>query len=581
MLFLGCYHDFNNKGTSHFTIFFGKTTRIIVFMALATKGRYRMFKVFLVEDEKVVREGIRKNIQWEQYGFHYTGDASDGELALPMIRDIRPDLLITDIKMPFMDGLTLIKLVRDELPRTKIIIISGYDDFTYAQQAIRMGVDQYLLKPIIKNKLVEILVELHEKMRDERQQQKYIEHFQREAQEYENFSRRRFFERIVTGVLSESEIAETAESMNIDIFAPYYNIVLFSLSSEEYDGSAPESYIEDLAAVQDEVTKLFIGRPELILFRWNITTYAVLVKGSQDDIVSNTIDCIKNIRDRCTAAGNDVGWYIARGTPVSRLSALPACFAEASRILAYRYICPEEHILTEASIQNLRKNNDFQTGTCGNEFEIEHVRKFLSRGTKQEIDDFIEQVLQNVGERVVSTTLLCRYLAMTVYFAAIKYLDSIGSGIDTIWSTDFWPNDNISTTEEIRKYARQVIKRAIELRDRESARQQHVLLKQAIDFINENYSDSSISLDKVAKNVNISPNYLSAVFSQEVGQTLTEYITSRRISEAKNMLRNTDMRLSEIAFAVGYKDPHYFSFVFKKVSGCTPSEYRRGSGSEH
>jgi len=182
-------------------------------MALATKGRYRMFKVFLVEDEKVVREGIRKNIQWEQYGFHYTGDASDGELALPMIRDIRPDLLITDIKMPFMDGLTLIKLVRDELPRTKIIIISGYDDFTYAQQAIRMGVDQYLLKPIIKNKLVEILVELHEKMRDERQQQKYIEHFQREAQEYENFSRRRFFERIVTGVLSESEIAETAESI--------------------------------------------------------------------------------------------------------------------------------------------------------------------------------------------------------------------------------------------------------------------------------------------------------------------------------------------------------------------------------
>ena len=136
-------------------------------------------------------------------------------------------------------------------------------------------------------------------------------------------------------------------------------------------------------------------------------------------------------------------------------------------------------------------------------------------------------------------------------------------------------------TEEIRKYARHVIKRAIYLRDRESTRQQHVLLKQAIDFINENYTDPSISLDKVAKNVNISPNYLSAVFSQEVGQTLTEYITSRRINEAKNMLRNTDMRLSEIGFAVGYKDPHYFSFVFKKVSGCTPSEYRRGSGSEH
>ena len=233
-----------------------------------------MYKVFLVEDENVVREGIRKNILWEQYGFQYTGDASDGELALPLIRKIQPDLLITDIKMPFMNGLSLIDLVRKEFPRTKIVIISGYDDFSYAQQAIRMGVEQYLLKPIIKEKLVEILIGLHKKMTEEQRQQEYIESFQREAQEYENFSRRRFFEQIVTGGLSVSEISETAKTMNIDINAPFYNIVLFSLSSAEYDGSVPESYTENLAAVQDEVTKFIIGHTELILFRWNITTYA-------------------------------------------------------------------------------------------------------------------------------------------------------------------------------------------------------------------------------------------------------------------------------------------------------------------
>jgi len=545
------------------------------------EGKIQMFKVFLVEDENVVREGIRKNIQWEQYGFQYTGDASDGELALPMIREIQPDLLITDIKMPFMDGLTLIKLVRSELPRTKIVIISGYDDFTYAQQAIRMGVDQYLLKPIIKDKLVEILVELYGKMNEERQQQEYIEYFRREAQEYENFSRRSFFEKIVTGVLNESEIIETARSMDMDIEAPFYNIVLFSLSSAEYDGSAPEIYTENLASLQDDVTKLFIGRPELILFRWNITIYAVLVRGSEDDIVTNTIECIKNIRDRCLAAGNDVGWYIARGTPVPRLSALPSCFAEASRILSYRYLCPDEHILTEASIQDLRENSRFRAGTCSNEIDTEHVRKFLSGGTENEIEDFLEQVLENTGERVVSTALLCRYLAMTIYFAALKYLEMIGCSIDSLWSIDLWPSDSIATAGDLRNYAREVIRRAIDLRDRESTRRQHVLLKQAIDYIDKNFSDPSISLDKVAKNVNISPSYLSAVFSQEVGQTLTEYITSRRINEAKNMLRNTDMRLSEIAFAVGYKDPHYFSFVFRKVSGCTPSDYRRGTGSEH
>jgi len=130
-----------------------------------------MFKVFLVEDEVIVREGIRNNILWEQYGFHFAGDASDGELALPLIRKVKPDLLITDIKMPFMDGLELIRLVRKELPSTKIVIISGYDDFSYAQQAIRMGVEQYLLKPIVKEKMVEILIALRDKIEAERQQQ--------------------------------------------------------------------------------------------------------------------------------------------------------------------------------------------------------------------------------------------------------------------------------------------------------------------------------------------------------------------------------------------------------------------------
>ena len=149
-----------------------------------------MFKVFLVEDEIVVREGIRNNIQWEQYGFICAGDAPDGELALPLIRQIQPDLIITDIRMPFMDGLSLIELVRNELPRTKIVIISGYDDFAYAQQAIRLGVDQYLLKPIIKDKMVEILIELHKKMEAEQQQQEYLAQFQREVQEYEVLDRK-------------------------------------------------------------------------------------------------------------------------------------------------------------------------------------------------------------------------------------------------------------------------------------------------------------------------------------------------------------------------------------------------------
>ena len=535
-----------------------------------------MFKVFLVEDEIVVREGIRKTILWEQYGFLYAGDASDGELALPMIRRIQPDLLITDIKMPFMDGLALIELVRKELPKTKIVIISGYDDFTFAQKAIGMGVEQYLLKPIAKDKMVETLIVLQMKMEAEQQQREYLARFQREAQEYETFSRRRFFEKIVTGGMSVLDISETAQAMGIDINAPVYNIVLFSLNNAEYDGSAPESYTDSLADVQDKVTNFFVSRPELILFRWNVTTYAVMVKGGQDDIEERTRDCFENTRRLCTMAGRDVDWYIACGTPVSRLSAIPVCFSDASRVLSYRYLCPEEHILSEASICHIRKNDSFQTDTGNMEIGQERIRNFLTNGTVDEMDRFIDQLFQNAGDKAVSQPVFCRYLTMTVYFASAEYLDSIGCHADNVWPAELRPKDNVSTKEEARRYARQFMEQAIRLRDSESKKQQRDLLTQAILFIDENYQDESISLDRVARKVNISPNYFSAMFSQEVGQTFVEYLTGKRISEAKRILRQTDRRSSEIAPAVGYKDSHYFSFVFKKVAGCTPSEYRRG-----
>lgn len=535
-----------------------------------------MFKVFLVEDEVVVREGIRRNIQWEQYGFHYAGDAPDGELALPMIRQIKPDLLITDIKMPFMDGLSLIEVVREELPKTKIVIISGYDDFSYAQQAIRMGVEQYLLKPVIKEKMAEMLLEMGKKIEAEHRQQEYLESFQRETQEYENFSRRRFFEQIVTGGLSVSEMTETAKSMGIPLNAPCYNIVLFCLSGARYDASSPESYTEALAAVQNRVNQFFAEQTELILFRWNITTYAVLVKGTSENIDLRTRHCIEHIRMHCADAGRDVEWYIACGTPVSRLSAIPLCFAEASRILSYRYLCPDEHILSEESMRNFRKKNALGLDSGKKEINQNFIHNFLSSGAKDEINRFVDQLLQGVGD-AVSLPLFCRYLAMTIYFAAARYLDSIGCFSDSFWSPGLWPSDKLSDPDQVRQYAQRIMGQAIELRDRENIKQQRDILKKAIEFIDRNYWDDSISLNKVSKQVNISPNYLSAIFSQEMGQTFTDYLTGKRIEEAKRMLRRTDKRASEIAFAVGYRDPHYFSFVFKKVIGCTPSEYRRGN----
>ena len=152
-----------------------------------------MLKVFLVEDETIVRENLRDHIMWQQYGYQFAGEASDGEMALPLIRRLKPDVLITDVKMPFMDGLSLSAIVRQEFPQMKIIIISGYNDFEYARQAIQAGVEQYLLKPVTRSSLQKALQETREKIEQQRVQEEYLEKFKEDMQMYEQFSRRNFF----------------------------------------------------------------------------------------------------------------------------------------------------------------------------------------------------------------------------------------------------------------------------------------------------------------------------------------------------------------------------------------------------
>lgn len=223
-----------------------------------------MLRVFLVEDESVIRDGLRNKIPWEQYGFQFVGDAADGEMALPLIRKLKPDVLITDIKMPFMDGLSLSEIVKEEFPRTRIIIISGYDDFEYARQAIVVGVDQYLLKPITRAALRNVLMDLKEKIGQEVEQKDYQTQFQDEMQEFERFPLRRFFEKVLDGKLSVKEIYEEAAKLSLPITASCYDLMIFSLFEKENQPS--REHRDRFMRKQDEIFHYFLRHPQFILF---------------------------------------------------------------------------------------------------------------------------------------------------------------------------------------------------------------------------------------------------------------------------------------------------------------------------
>jgi two-component system, response regulator YesN len=198
-----------------------------------------LYKVILVEDEIVTREGIRDNVNWNAHGFQFCGDAADGEMALSLLETTRPDVLMTDIKMPFMDGLQLCKIVRERMPWIKIIILSGHDEFEYAHEAIKLGVKEYLLKPITVEDLHEILDKMANTLEKERLEQERLKKLQDQVEENQAALRERFLLKLVIGAVTSTEAMEKSKSLGLNLVARYYLVVLIKVDladrSEQFD----------------------------------------------------------------------------------------------------------------------------------------------------------------------------------------------------------------------------------------------------------------------------------------------------------------------------------------------------------
>lgn len=525
-------------------------------------------KVFITEDESIVREGLRDMIPWEQYGFVFAGEASDGEMALPMVRRIKPDILITDIKMPFMDGLVFSRLVSRELPRTRIIILSGYDDFEYARQAIELHVDQYLLKPITKSSMIKALELTKKHIEEEQEQQDYLRHYARESQAYEHYARRVFFERLVSGEMRLPEIFEQASRLEIELDAGCYNIVLFTLQSK--DNAA--AYSEQLALLQDALIQELLQSPDFLVFRGSVLCYAVLIKGTPERMDSLTRRCLGIIESRCARADFPLEWYAAVGVSTVRLSGLPQCYAAAGHALAYRHLLPHSHVLTADTV--IRSG---ETESCGaadsGAADPMLIRSFLTKGLESEIDDFVSEYFGALGS-ATGSLMFRHYLLLSARISALSAMEELGLSRASLAKR--LPAPELDAAEELPRYLTEVLRVCIAARDEETQKQSSWIVDSALEYIDRHYADESISLNVVARAINVSTNYLSAVFSQKMGLSFVEYLTQKRMTRAKQLLRQSRKRTGEIAAEVGYKDPRYFSFVFKKTQGCTPREYRGG-----
>jgi len=412
-----------------------------------------MIKVFLVDDEIVIREGIRTSFPWEKTEYTLVGEAPDGEIALPMIRDTNPDILITDIRMPFMDGLELCRIVRSQMPWIGVIILSGYDEFDYARQGIQLGVKEYLLKPITAEELRRVLDRVSAQLMEERKNRERSESLRRRMESGNVFLREKLLGSLYSEDAEESDAEHTVlelREMGIQIRAANYAVIDAAFNPVKTGYEALTDLAESSGGIvfaspcRTGTRLLVLGDNEADAEE---RAYAFASSSAQD-----------LERHGCTEIRIGIGEIVDRPADIVR------------SLKTARHI---RHILTDQGENN-------QTVIVG---------------------------VREIGEI---------------------------------------PSDKKTLS----------------------------IVSEARFYMAQHYTDPNLMLQDVAKAVNMSNSRFSTVFAQQGGKTFTEYLTQLRLNRAKELLRETDLRSSQIAFEVGYNDAHYFSYLFKKSVGMTPGEYR-------
>lgn len=525
------------------------------------------YKVFLAEDEIVTREGIRDYVDWNASGFQFCGEAPDGEIALSLLETARPDVLITDIKMPFMDGLQLSRIVRGRLPSVKIIILSGHDEFEYAQEAIKLGVTEYLLKPVSAQDLNNVLRKLAVQLGRERQEQQNVQKLRDQVKENQSILRERLLLKLVVGATSSTEALEQCEALEIDLIARYYQVAMIRIGQRD---AAERFDYQQYRQIQEIVSAAVEKNPDIFLVEKGWEQFVLVIKGNTPEYMQEERDLVLELVAR-QAEECQVPLTIGIGSLKERLTEIYQSFVEA---------------LVDLRDTTNGTSTDTANGVDKKELlKVDRlaVENYLRCGVGEEFDHFFDAHIRPLGELALKSPAVKNYIFMDIVLATAKFVNELGGNIDwVIPDLDCLttvPAD-VKTVEQIREQVENVLVSGMLFRDSQSGNQYMGMIQQAKQYLERHFTDPNLSLGELAAQVSLSPCHFSAVFSQQTGQTFREYLTNRRIQHAKELLRTTALRSFEISDRIGYNDPHYFSYVFRKITGLSPKEFRLQAQSE-
>ena len=535
-----------------------------------------LYSIILVDDEEEVRKSIIKQIDWESAGFQVVGDAENGEDALEKIEVLEPDVVLTDIRMPYMDGLTLAEKIRQRYPSTKVVIFSGYDDFEYAQKAIKLNVTEYILKPVNVEELTSILKRIKSNLDEEIEEKRNVSRLRENYRKSLPIIREQFFNDMVHRRLADDLIESKLREYDIPITGARKWIIA-AIDVEKSDDRSKKTLSlheeEELIpiSVMQIVREKLKSYCRFSLFQSTAEAGMVVIAALDDD--NTTTGLIDVLGDICKETKRilEVPVTIGIGHSVTGLSKIAGSYQSAVEALGYKAVV--------GSGITIYINDMEPVGSGKLEFDNSDESDFIS-AVKFGPDEKIEAVMVRISGKLESARVHYRQQQVYVFGVlntVIQMIQQYDLNLEEILGGELEylsVIDKLQKREEFGEWLLKTARKMNQAINQERDMTTRQVIQQAKQYIMDNYQNPDLSVEMICRHLHMSPAYFSTMFKKETGQAYIAYLPEIRLNKAVELLNKTDDKTYVIASKVGYQEQNYFSYVFKKKFGVSPTKFR-------
>jgi two-component system, response regulator YesN len=534
-----------------------------------------MFKVLIIDDESIIRKGIKNIINWKQLGCEVCADACDGIEGLELIKKYLPEIIITDIRMPGLDGISMIKQVKGIVPNSKIIILTGYRDFDYVHDAIKYGAFDFLLKPTKIDELTSVLIKAVNEINDQKIRYMEVDRFKLLFEQSIPVLREKLLYDIIYGInTNEDEIVEKMKLFNLEI----KNFILVIMENDYDEKSTSTQYDKHLCqfGIVNSFEEIFAEKYEVISIMLNSSRVGFIIQKAE----KSPIDILE-VSEKCgylqEVINNGFGFTVTIAVSSNGVSAMELTekLKECLGSLEYKTYIGNNSIIQYSDLNSFFRYDDYST--------LDNYQKQLLECIKSGNEDLVKITTQNISTYVTTNNININYLK-NFYYSTLSSINNIRISVLAIdidkkheegrdIASLLQLIEKCDSAEELNSLLVDVSFRIALKVNSYNNRSLKLVLRKAIDYLHEHYNEQ-VTLNEVAENVYVSTFYISRMFKKELGKSFVDYLNDVRIEKAKELLKDVKYKTYEVAELVGISDPHYFSKLFKKYSGMTTSEYR-------